>query len=202
MYFSPTPDRDRKGRSGKCGHDMAEFTIRAITREEITASAKIILEAFNQVAADYGFQPDTDDSRLLSRLEEDFDLGVKLIGAFSESEQVGFAEIDAKDEEVFEVRQLCVLPAYQRQGCGQALLDYAVSQIRSTGGVAVVCAVIEGKQWLKDWLSKNGFWEEVSGQPEGLPCRVSLLQKDLPPQPGSCDSCGAADGCGSCGGCH
>jgi GNAT superfamily N-acetyltransferase len=181
---------------------MDNLEIREVNREEIPASAKILMEAFNQAAADFGLPLETDVGRIQSRLEEDIQMDVKLLGAFLNGVQIGFAEVDAKDEEIFEVRQLSVLPEHQKQGCGQAMLDYAVALIRSLAGVAVVGAMIEGKQWMKDWLGQNGFWEEVSGQPEGFPCRISLLQKDLIPRPDGCSSCSDSGGCGSCGGCH
>jgi GNAT superfamily N-acetyltransferase len=178
---------------------MKNYMVREITREELSVSAQILLEAFIRsrpirLSAGPGYQP------YYARLEEDVHTEAKLFGAFLDGVPGGFMEIDAKDEEVFEVRQLCVLPAYQKQGCGQTMLDTAVSLIRSFGGVAVVGAMLEGKQWMKDWFTRNGFWEEVSGRPEGFPCQVSLLQKDLIPSP----QCGSFLRCWrmrSCGGC-
>lgn len=158
---------------------MQDLAFKTLEKGNLERSAEIINSAFAPVSKQFGFQHEEDISQIISRLEENLLFGSIMLGAFLEEEQIGFVEIQAKDEEVYEVTKLSVTPEQQRKGYGQAILNKAQEMIMEKGGVAVVCVVIDDNKDVKDWVLRNGFYEEASGQIPNLPCTVCLLQKDI-----------------------
>lgn len=177
---------------------MTDLIVREITPEETAAAAALISAAFAPVAVRYEFPQDQDLKRLTERLEEEREREVRQFGAWRGEKLAGYFSLEAKDEEVFEISRFCVRPECQRQGLGEQLLRRAVAEIRRSGGVAAVCAVVGEDRSILHWLERNRFFEEVSGQVPGIPCPVYILQKDLPPEGGCApEQCaGCAGGCG------
>ncbi len=158
---------------------LKELMFKQLTKSDLNKSAEIVCTAFNAISSQYGFNPEIDTSRIITKMNDAASLGATMIGAFIDGEQIGFVEIDEKDQEVYEVLQLSVLPHYQKAGYGQAILDKVNEVILAKGGVAGVCAIINDNVFLKNWLIKNGFFEEASGKHENFPCAICLMQKDL-----------------------
>lgn len=177
---------------------MTDFIIRELAPEEISAAAALISEAFAPVAVRYGLPQDQDLTHLTARLEEEREREVRQFGAWREGELAGYFSLEARDEEIFEISRFCVRPALQHQGLGGRLLLRAETEIRLSGGVAAVCAVVGENRPVLNWLEGNRFFEEVSGQAPGLPCPVFIMQKDFPPASGCApEQCaGCAGGCG------
>lgn len=177
---------------------MSNLSFRALTREDITAAAKVISAAFAPVSQRNGLPEDQDLSPLIARLEEAFEQEAEQMGAWQDEQLVGYFSLTMKDEEIYEISRLCVHPDAQKNGYGQQMLDRAVTEIRRKSGVAAVCAVIVDHSFVLKWLEKNHFHEEVSGNFPGLPCPVCILQRDLPMPSG----CQPEDCAGCSGGCH
>ncbi len=176
---------------------MSDLIVREITKEDIISDADLISTAFEPVSKLHGLPSGQDLSPIISRLEEDFKQETRQFGAWEDNKLVGYFSLTLKDEEIFEISRLCVHPDVQRQGYGQRLLDRAVVEIRRSNGVAAVCAVIVDNSFVLSWLERNYFHTEVSGNFPGIPCPVSILQKDLPPVPG----CSPGECLGCSGGC-
>lgn len=175
---------------------MNQLTIKEITKEKISECAKVILEAFNEMGEEFGFQRNEDLSPLKMRLVEYVEHDAKLFGAFLEDIQIGFFLLDSKDQEVFEIGKLCILPSYQGKGYGQYLLNYAFDMIEKLNGVSAVCAIIGENTRLKSWLMENYFVEEFSGPLPGAECTICLMQRDVIMQKSECNS-----NCNSCSSC-
>lgn len=157
---------------------MSSLTIRAVAETDFRACAGIISQAFNTDSDEYGFEPSVDLAPITARLGEYLSGGAKLFGAYLEDTQVGFFLLDSKDEEIYEVGKLSILPAFQGRGYGQNLLDEAIRIIAELGGVSAVCVIIKENDRLKSWLEKNRFIEEFSG-PLTTRASICLMQRDI-----------------------
>lgn len=177
---------------------MSNLSFREITREDIAAAAEMISAAFAPVSERNGLPADKSVAPLIARLEEEFRQENRKVGAWLEEQLIGYFSLVIKDEEVFEISRFCVRPDAQRNGYGQQMLNRAIAEIRGKNGVAAVCAVIADHSFVLDWLEKNRFHVEVSGNFPGISCPVCILQKDLLPV----DGCNSGDCAGCSGGCH
>lgn len=158
---------------------MNDLIIRCVKDSELRKCADVVQIAFNEIAQEYGFAKEVNSVRILETLQDSFTLKNKMIAAFLAEELIGFVRIDDKDPEIYEVLNLSVLPEYQSQGVGHALLAKAHEHIAGSGGVAIVCTIIDKNKRLKKWLLTRGFYEQAVSTLDALPASICLLQKDI-----------------------
>lgn len=158
---------------------MSQFMIQEVTTEQLPQCAKVILEAFDKVGREFGFQHNEDLAPLKMRLDEYTNHNAVLYGAFLENIQIGFYLLDNEEQKFFEIGKLCILPSYQGKGYGQRLLSHALDRIGEINGIIALCAIIDENKRLKRWLEKNHFIEEFCGPLSGRGCSICLMKREV-----------------------
>ena len=76
------------------------------------------------------------------------------LGFYNEEEMIGCLQIKIIDADVFQIRQMAVLPDHQRRGVGSALLFEAERIIKEHGGNTVL---IESRNYAIPFYEHNGY---------------------------------------------
>ncbi len=70
---------------------------------------------------------------------------------------IGFVSLTGKDEGIFELNRLAILPEWRHFGYGKKLLDFCKAKVRELGGNKITLDIIEENTRLRDWYAANGF---------------------------------------------
>ena len=113
-------------------------TIREITDNELSRSARVIRDSFRTVAAEFGLtrensptHPSFTTVRQLRKLK---DKGLMFFGLFLDDRQVGFVAIEKADNKLYYMEKLAVLPGYRHKGCGTGLVRFVFDYVQERDG--------------------------------------------------------------------
>lgn len=141
--------------------DKIPCRINPLSSSHLPLYADIIRESFSTVAMDFGltrencpaFKCFITNERLAAKVGE----GYYPVGCFVNGRIVGFASLSAKDNGVYDMNDVSVLPEYRHCGYGKELLDYCKAKVKELGGVKISIGIMEENTILKDWYADNGF---------------------------------------------
>lgn len=135
--------------------------IKAVTIHEMESCAEVIRKSFQTVAVDFGITLENNPSNGAfitgDRLLQDYGKGIMMFGLFDKRQLVGFVAIERKDDDIYYVEKLAVLPERRHEGLGRQLLDFAKEKVKDLGGKRISIAIIEQNIRLKNWYHMNGF---------------------------------------------
>ncbi len=106
--------------------------------------------------------------------------GAAFYGAFHEGDLVGTVAIEKKDDDVYYMEKLAVLPACRHLGYGARLIRFVMDTVRDLGGKKVSIGIIEENTVLKNWYIRNGFQVKGTRQFAHLPFQVCFLERIVP----------------------
>jgi GNAT superfamily N-acetyltransferase len=78
------------------------------------------------------------------------------------------------------LNRLSVLPQYQRQGIGRALVEYVIDYAKSKNITFISIGIIASHAVLKEWYIRLGFVEGETKVIDHLPFDVAYLRLTLP----------------------
>jgi len=159
------------------------FKVSQLTEENIAKSADIIRRSFKTVAEEFGITEENTpshgsfikDEKLLS----DYETGTIMFGLFEWDEQIGFAAVEAKDDDVYWLEKVSVLPAFRHQRGGKELMDFVEDYIRNAGGKTISIGIIYENTLLLEWYKSFGFEETETKNYPNFPFTVCLMKKEL-----------------------
>lgn len=162
---------------------MESFLIRQICGDEIERCAAVLREGFGTVAESFGLtrQNCPTNAAFISaeRLEADWHKGNLLFGMYEQGNLIGFVQLEQKDDAVFELKNLTVLPAYRHLGSGEKLIKCAQEAAAERGGKKIIIGIIEENTVLKNWYLKHGFVHTGTRVFEHLPFTVGFMHLDI-----------------------
>ena len=160
--------------------------IRQLGPSEFSLAAEVIRASFATVAEDFhlteqNFPNHTTFVTTAERLQTQFDWGWHMYGLFEDERLVGYASISKVKEadNVYELHNLAVLPAYRHKGYGKQLLDFCKAKVKELGGVKIAIGIIEENTVLKNWYAANGFIHAGTKQFSHLPFMVGFMEWEV-----------------------
>lgn len=156
------------------------YSIREISENDIARSTEIIRNAFETVALDFSLTrqncPSNGAFMEEKKLLDDFLRGIPMYGLFEGSKQVGFAALEHKDNKLYYLEKLAVLPGYRHKGYGKKLIDHVKHQVRINSGGYISIGIIYENKILLNWYEKYGFVQTGIKKFDHLPFTVCFLE--------------------------
>ncbi|MBE6837624.1 MAG: GNAT family N-acetyltransferase [Ruminococcus sp.] len=129
-----------------------EFILKEISKTELADCVDVIKMSFETVELpleDYG----TLDTR---RLIFESDNGNVMFGLFDDEKQIGFAELDKRENEAV-LKKLCIIPQYRSEGNGKVLLDFVIKSAGELGYDNITANLRADDKGLEQWFLSRGF---------------------------------------------
>lgn len=140
---------------------MMDNYIAEVGPEQFEESSKVIREAFQTVADEFGFTIENNPTNgafiKAAKLLEEYDKGIRMFGFFQEGRQIGFVALEKKDGGLYYLEKLAVIPQCRHLGFGKILIDYAADFVKQAGGKEISIAIINENDRLKNWYEAYGF---------------------------------------------
>ncbi len=163
------------------------YTIRRLAHGDVAAGAQVIRQAFWTVAENFGLTEEncpTNGAFLRDEaLVEELERGTALYGLFDEGGMAGFVALKRKDDAVFYLEKLAVLPERRRRGYGAALVGHAAETARKAGGGTLSIGVMYENRGLVRWYERNGFARKETRTFAHLPFVVCFMARSLEASP-------------------
>ena len=115
----------------------------------------------------------------MRNLQYHMENGYLMYGYFIKNSIAGYCSLENKDNGVFELHNLAVLPKYRHKGLGTQMLDFCKAKVREMGGSKITLGLIEENITLKKWYCANGFTHVGTKKFEHLPFTVGYMENGL-----------------------
>ncbi len=159
---------------------MTVAAIRSVQIGELDDCAELIRESFLPVAESFGLTKENCPSNgaflETERLILDWESGAKMYGLYREGNLCGFMELKAKEDGLFTLEKLCVLPACRHLGYGALFLDAAKKEAAAMGAKKISIGIMEENAVLKHWYETHGFVSTGTRQFPHLPFLVGFME--------------------------
>lgn len=159
---------------------MEDIMIKEIQDSEIGVCAEVIRKSFLTVAEEFGLTKEncpTNGAFIESeRLVAEKKKGNGMYALYSSYEMIGFIALENKNNGVYELEKLAVLPLYRHHGYGKALVDFAKNKVAGLGGNKISIGIIEENMKLRNWYSQYGFKHTGTSNYPHLPFTVGFME--------------------------
>ena len=163
--------------------------IKQINESDFLECIDTIHKSFQTVADEFGLTPEncpTNGAFMpVMRLENDYKKGDKMYGLYEGGNIVGFVQLAKKENGVFELEKLAVLPEHRHKGYGTQLIHFSEEKVSEFGGTVITIGIIEENTRLKDWYTQNGFVHTGTKTFSHLPFTVGFMERKI--RPGTCE---------------
>lgn len=155
------------------------------TYENLAELHRVITLSFKTVADDFGFTeenaPKNPAFRPIADLENMMDSGVDFFAAYENGVMAGCIAIqqNPKDDRMFFLERLAVLPEYRHRGFGKLLLDRASEECKIRGAEVISIGIVDENTELKDWYARSGFAVTGVKKFDHLPFTVCFMEMTL-----------------------
>ncbi|MBQ7756887.1 MAG: GNAT family N-acetyltransferase [Oscillospiraceae bacterium] len=129
-----------------------EFILKEISKTELADCVDVIKLSFETVELPIEDYSTLDTRRLIF----ESDNGNVMFGLFDDEKQIGFAELDKRENEAV-IKKLCVLPQYRGSGNGRNLLDFVIKSAGGLGYDSVSANLRAEDKELEQWFLSKGF---------------------------------------------
>ena len=157
--------------------------IKQIKEGDFPECLDTIRKSFQTVADEFGLTPEncpTNGAFMpLTRLENDYKKGDKMYGLYEGDNIVGFVQLVKKENGIFELEKLAVLPEHRHKGYGKQLIRFSEDKVSELGGTVIAIGIIEENTRLKDWYTQNGFAHTGTRAFSHLPFTVGFMEMKL-----------------------
>ena len=160
------------------------MTANALTiREAIPADAEslavLIREAFREPAARFGLTPENCPTHpsncTVDWIADDMDRGISYYLSEANGRAAGCVALEPAVPDHWYLERLAVLPAFQGQGHGTALVRRLIAEASQGGAHYLSIGIIADDTDLKDWYLHRGFREGKTRQFKHLPFRALFM---------------------------
>lgn len=156
-----------------------EYCIHEIQQEHFVESAKVIRQSFQTVAEDFGFTVENNPSNgafiTPDKLREDHLREIKMFGLYKDQQQIGFVAIEKKDNQLYYLEKLSVVPQYRHMGYGKHLMNHVKDYVKKAGGAQISIGIINENTKLKKWYERYGFTQTTLKQFDHLTFTVCFM---------------------------
>ena len=152
---------------------------------DLETAVRILQEANATVAADLSYTIETAPTNPafigIEALAEELTHEREFYLLEAERDIVGIVALEKspKEDALYFIERLAVLPQFRHKGYGRLLMDYASERAAEKRGRRVSVAIINENTQLKDWYNALGFEETGQKKFDHLPFTVCFMQKEL-----------------------
>ncbi len=152
---------------------------------DIMRCTRVIQRSFKTVADEFALTkhnaPTNPAFITFKKLKQSINEGMKLFGLVKEKQLIGCIAVERsqKDERIFFIERLAVLPEARHQGYGTKLLDFAFAYLKSRHAKTVSIGIIAENNILKKWYITYGFIVIAVKKLNHLPFTVCFLEKAI-----------------------
>ncbi len=154
--------------------------IKQVKEIDLPECLKVIRKSFQSVADEFGLTPEncpTNGAFMpLERLANDYNNGDKMYARYEKTNIIGFVQLSKKENGIFVLEKLTVLPEYRHKGYGGQLICFAKKKVSELGGSMITIGIIEENTRLKDWYAQNGFVHTGTRILPHLPFTVGFME--------------------------
>ena len=135
--------------------------IKQIQPSELERCAEVIRESFATVAEEFGITkeifPNSTAFTTAENLQDHWDSGYLMFGYYLNDDIIGYVSIVKKEDGIFGLHRLAVLPEYRHFGYGKELVEFCRDKAKELGGNKIAIGIIEENSRLKNWYERLGF---------------------------------------------
>jgi ribosomal protein S18 acetylase RimI-like enzyme len=143
----------------------------------------LVNQAFITVALQFGYTEEQAPSFPAfihsSVISDQMTDGLKFFGFKTEGDIVGCAGYRRRDDCLYVIERLAVLPEFRRRGIGERLMKHIENTIKKKHGDKLEVSIVDNNQTLKDWYKRLGYQELRIEEYARLPFKVCVLQKPI-----------------------
>lgn len=136
------------------------MVIKNVNKEQLPECLEVIHKSFATVAEEFGLTiencPKHTSFIPLYFLESQMEWGWDMFGLFEDERIIGYMSI-SKENDIYELHNLAILPEHRHKGCGSKMIEYAKEVVKTLGGSKIKIGIIDESQVLKKWYILHGF---------------------------------------------
>lgn len=156
---------------------------RVLSSGDTKQAAEVIRKSFATVAKEFQLTiencPTNGAFTQEKHLMEDLTCGKALYGVFHQHEMIGFFQLEEKQNQVYSLEKVAILPEYRHQGYGARIIQQVKQLVKENGGKTIQIGIIEENNRLKNWYQQHGFIHLGTQHFENLPFTVGFMKCDL-----------------------
>lgn len=135
--------------------------IRKVEICELNICAEVIKESFLPIAEEFNITKENSPNYVafstnIDKLINQYNNGREMYVNVVNDKIIGCFSLEFSDNEC-ELCNLCVLPDYQHQGIGKAILNYAIMLAKQHNMSKIKLSIVEENSALKEWYASFGF---------------------------------------------
>lgn len=159
--------------------------IKEIKSSDIDSCVTVIKESFLTVANEFGFTQEnaprfTAFSTTAERLNWQFHHEHRpMFAYFVQTTPVGYYSLAAKEGNLCELNNLCVLPKFRHRKIGEQLLKHAFAFAEMQNCTKMLIGIVEENKLLKKWYQEFGFIPTGTQKYDFFPFTCGYMEKNL-----------------------
>lgn len=159
--------------------------IKEITEQDFDECVRVIRESFGTVADEFGITVEnaprfTAFAVTTERLQWQRNSEHRAMYAYYEDNRIiGYYSLECGQDRVCELNNLCVLPAYRKQGIGALLLKHSFETAKRFGCVKMKLGIVEENKILRQWYEAFGFIHTGTQKFDFFPFTCGYMEKNM-----------------------
>jgi ribosomal protein S18 acetylase RimI-like enzyme len=152
-----------------------------VSFDDAVLIASLVNRAFYTVALQFGFTKEEvpsfpafiDSSVIAGQMAG----GLEIFGFKRGMDFIGCIGCGCRDDGIYIIERLAVLPEFRHMGIGEKLMKHAENVVREKQGNKSEVALVADNKILKNWYKKLGYEEIRIEEYVQLPFKVCVMQK-------------------------
>jgi len=159
--------------------------VKELIYSDLPLAAEVIRTSFATVAKEFNLTeqncPKHTSFIRPEKLQKYFNQGLLMYGFYEDERLIGYVSLSKKEDRVFELHSLAILPEYRHKGYGKQLLDFCKVKVKELCGDKITIGIIEENIVLKDWYTANSFVHTGTKKFDHLPFTVGYMMWEIIP---------------------
>jgi len=157
--------------------------IKQIQHCDLERCVSVIRKSFSDVAKEFGLTKENCPTHTsfitIQNLQYHWDNGFLMFGYYLDNNIIGYVSLENKDNGVFKLHNLGVLPEHRHKGYGKQLLDFCKMKVKESNGNRITIGIIEENTVLKNWYAANGFVHICTKLFDHLPFTAGYMECEV-----------------------
>ncbi len=150
-------------------------------KKQLRYAQEIIVRSFSTVAKEYGITkkncPNHTSFTTVKKLKKQFKSKQDMLLYVKDNKYIGYFSIKNKDNGIYEITNLCVLPEFRHCSAGKEMVEYAKDHVKNNlSGTKICIGIIDENIILKDWYDNLGFTYTGNKKFENMPFTAGFME--------------------------